>query len=138
MNKRTLIDYCSIANWNSILTMQDPEDATNAFINIIQNGMSKATKKFKKKKSNDNIPRKGWITPAILKSINKKNHLEKLWKNSKYNNTGLSNDKDNLIKQLEINYKNYNKRLNVIINCAKKNYEDEIVKKCDTIKKLWQ
>ena len=32
MNKRTLINYCSKANWNSILALQDPGDAINAFI----------------------------------------------------------------------------------------------------------
>lgn len=133
LNKKILIDNCSKTNWNSILKMHDPELATNELINLIQNNINNATKTSKTKKNN-NVPRKKWITKAILKSIQVKNKLDKNWKNSK--NNILSDEYQ--VKLLEFKYKSYKKKLDIIILNAKKMYEEELVKKCNTIKKLWQ
>ena len=115
LNKKILIDNCSKTNWNSILKMHDPELATNELINLIQNNINNATKTRKIKKNN-NVPRKKWITKAILKSIQVKNKLDKNWKNSK--NNILSDEYQ--VKLLEFKYKSYKKKLDIIILNAKK------------------
>ena len=60
--------------------------------------------------------------------------MEKNWKNSK-NNKFLDIDYINDLKKI---YKTYKKQLNIIILKAKKMLEDEIVNKCNNIRKLWQ
>ena len=65
-----------------------------------------------------------WITNGIIASINRKDYLFKLWRKSV--KTLRNKDGDHVLYN---NYKEYRKKLNVIINCAKKDYRLKQFKK---------
>ena len=79
---KTLINYHRLRNnaqtrdWNAIKSIQDPNLATDYFINEINICTDLAKTKIKGKKK----PRKMWITQGILNSCYTKEHLYKLWK----------------------------------------------------------
>ena len=66
-------------SWHSILSMQDPNLAINTLIDTINNCIIIATTKQQLK---NNLPRKNWITSAIMISCITKETLYTLWKNN--------------------------------------------------------
>lgn len=115
-------------DWYSILSIQDPVCATNELINKITHCMENSTYSIKyKRKDKNNIPRKKWITKAIIISCNKKEMLYNLWKKNKTSET-LKNE-----------YMEYTKILNKVIKDAKIKYEQgRIVDNLNDPKMLWK
>ena len=75
-----------------------------------------------------------WITNGIIASISRKDYLYKLWKKSV--KILKSKEGDPLLYN---NYKAYRKQLNVVINCAKKNYRLKQFKKVEgNSKQTWK
>ena len=105
--------------------MHDPDEATSFLITEIQDCLEKS-KKVLKTKSNKRYPRKDWITNAIMISCKKGSNC--LWKCA----IGLI-----IITKLE--YKDYIKRLDKIINEAKITYEKNLIKNnINNAKHLWK
>lgn len=102
-------------NWNQFLLL-DPNLSTDLIIDGIKNCINKSTT-FRKtrKKMLKNIPRKKWITEAIITSCNTKQQLFRLWKL----------DPQNL--QLKNEYKKYTKILDRVIVDAKYKYDEKII-----------
>ena len=87
----------------------DVDKSTDLFLNTYNEIVEKHAPIRKLNKKQQNIKRKPWITPAILKSINTKNKLFKKYISLK---TAESTE----------NYKKYRNKLNHIIDRAKKSY----------------
>lgn len=127
INNKKLTQIAHETNWNEILTVQDPDLAVEKLIELINECIDRATIKCNRKSYNSRrVPRKIWITNAIMKSCQTKEMLYTLWKKSPDNVT------------LESDYKNYVKILNKVIKDAKFKYESDKVVSCrDNPKKLW-
>lgn len=115
-------------DWSSILSLQNPNDATDLLINKIDSCVQKAKRlsKRKTKKCNE-IPRSNWITKSIIISCKRKEML--------YNVLKLEPNNESL----KIEYKNYSKILGRVIKQAKNMYEKrEIEKFAGDQKRLWE
>lgn len=124
---KKLKNFANNIEWNTILSIQDPNYAINELIKKIHICAGKATVEKKKIRNKEKVPRNEWITKAIIVSCNKKEMLYKLWKNNKNCN--------NLKKE----YIEYTKILNRVIKDAKIKYErNRISKNCNDPKKLWE
>ena len=109
-------------NWREILDIEDAERATNVFIDKLQLLIKNSTYNKRKKLE----PKKSWITPTLVISINKK---QKLYKEHK------KKPKD---KKLEKKYKDYAKILKRVLKEAKSRHKKEVVEKCsNNKKKIW-
>lgn len=123
INFNKISDKLKSKNWSELYKIQDPELASRFFINELKKHIESSTEKIKSKK---NIPRKKWITPAIIISCNTKEKLYKDW----------NSDKSNLTKKKK--YFSYCKYLNKLIKLAKEKWEKKEVKKNkNNPNKLW-
>ena len=97
-------------------------------ISKIKNCLNNASScKTNKKRDREMIPRKNWISSAIIISCKKKEMLYKLWK--------MKPD----CKDLKNEYKNYSKLLDKVIKDAKLKFErNKIEKSSKDPKKLWE
>ena len=112
VNYTKLKNKANLTDWNSILSIQDPNEAVNVLISNVQNCLNSASFcKTTKKRDRDRIPRKRWISPALITSCKKKEMLYKLHKMNP-NCPVLKHD-----------YKNYTKILDRVIKDAKFKYE---------------
>ena len=67
-----------------ILSLQDPNCATDEIINKINQCIESATTVIKQKRNNRNMtPRRKWITSAIMVSCKKKEFLYNIWRKNK-------------------------------------------------------
>ena len=122
LNYNKLRISASHKNWLEIMSIQDPNVATDQLTDIIQKCINSAetVQKVKVKR------RKCWITDAIIKSTETKEFYYYLWQHDHDNN------------QLEKQYKNYKKILDKVILDAKIKHDKDIVKKnINNPKKLW-
>lgn len=131
----TQIDYKKLlklaqeVNWNSILLITDPDEATNVLINKIVEctGQSRTTTQKNRNSYNGNTPRSDWITQGIMISCKYKEMLYRLWKADPHNLTA---------KQT---YTNYNKILDKVIKLAKLLFDKKQVElNKGNIKNLWK
>lgn len=124
---KKLEKIASRTNWN-VTETGNPNKAINSIIEKIQKCLENSEVVMHKKNKKDrSVPRKNWITKAIIKSCNKKEALYKEVK-AEPNNENLKNK-----------YKNYVKILNKIIKDAKINYEKKIVEQnIDNQRNLWK
>lgn len=113
-------------NWNEILSIQDPNQATDLLINLIHKCLNSAKACNNNKNKNKLKPRSKWITLGIINSCKKKEMLFKIWKLNPSNN----------ITKTE--YKNYTKILDKVIKEAKLLYDRDMVKlNSNNPRKLW-
>ena len=111
--------------WNHVLTIKEPNIAINELTNIIHSCLEYAScYKQKSRINKDYIPRKKWITKAILVSCKTKENLYNIWKKCP-NNITFKND-----------YKNYEKILNKVIKNAKFKFENSEVKRINQNSRL--
>ena len=119
INYGKLIHIANSTNWNEILSIQDPEFAVEKLIELIQECTDKATTINNNKRYNKSlVPRKKWITSAIMKSCQTKETLYTLWRSNPDNVT------------LKSDYKTYVKLLDKVIKDAKFKHEKDQVESC--------
>lgn len=112
-------------NWDSILSVGDPGEATKIFLRLVDECIIKS--KIKKKKINKKAPRNPWITGEILQLCNKKEALYKRWQND-VSNIGVKYEYKNLVKELDKSIKD-----------AKYKYEhNEFERISGDSKRIWQ
>ena len=114
-------------NWDDILSFNSTVDAYNAFIHkfLLAYNFHFPIKHFRKKSSMRNVPRKPWISSAILKSINRKDNLYKRY---------VCNRTDNN-RSAYVNYKN---KLTTLIRLSKRNYYHNKLNECKySSKQTW-
>lgn len=128
---KTFIDYDKLrrllnsANWEYFYSLHDTEIMANTFIGMITESVDRCT--CTKKVTRSEVPRKTWITPGLVKSMNVKNTI--------YRNM-LRNPHDEHI--LEI-YRAYKNRLAKLIKVVKRQYYEDIInKKGKSMKHLYE
>lgn len=127
INYEKLKNIAKEVDWNMILSIHDPNCATDEIISKINQCVEQASTVIKQKRYNRNKPRKKWITEGIIISCRKKELLYNIWKQNK--------DSETLKKE----YANYVKILNRVIKDAKIKYERErINENSNDTKKLWK
>lgn len=126
INYHKLPDIASSIDWHEILTITDPNQATNKLINKLKHCISLAKINNSYRKNNKFMkPRKSWITKALLISCKTKEKLYNIWKK----------DPNNQIKKDA--YKNYVKTLDRVIHKAKENNEKAKFETETDPKRLW-
>ena len=137
-------DYCesNIIEFNDKLVYKlavenysADENGFNKFTKCIQDTIDECFKVDPKmfNKSKRNRLSNPWITNGLIKSINYKNFLYEKWKKSK--------NKKNKFGDSEIydKYKNYRKKLRILIKSAKNNFYSKKFDKCKgNSKKTWE
>ncbi len=113
-NKTRLQQFCydiGLVNWDFVSNFDSPNDAYNSFIQKFMHiyNIHFPYKLSRINKRRRNIPRKPWITSAIVKSINRK---DKLYKKYVSHSTDYN-------KNLYVTYRN---RLTALIRVSKRNY----------------
>ena len=110
----TKIDYIKLKklaskeNWSEVLSLPDPNLATNILISKIKKCTESATKTMEpNKRLLHSVPRNAWITKAIIISCNTKEILYKTWKLQPNNISAKSE------------YKRYDKILSKVIKTRK-------------------
>ena len=99
--------------------MQDSDLAINTLIDMMNDCINTATTKQRLK---NKLPRKNWITSAIMISYTTKETLYTLWKNNPTSEE----------------YTNYTKILSKVIKDTKFKYEKDIIKRNDgNSRELW-
>lgn len=136
VNNKTFIpvDYTKLSrladnvNWSSILLINDPNIATNELISGLKNCIELSRySKNKSKNHYKSAPRSNWITTGIINSCKTKELLYQICKNEPNN------------ELIKMEYKNYVKVLDKIINEAKLMYDrEQIIKNSNDTKKLWK
>lgn len=125
INYKTLNIIANEFNWNQYKQIDDPNEAINKIIEGIHKCVEKSKIKSKTNKNNS-VPRKEWITNAIVISCKKK---EKLYERIK------KDPGNNALKQ---EYKNYIKVLDKVIKDAKIKHDKEMIEKnSNNPKQLW-
>lgn len=113
-------------NWNSLLAIHDPNQATKSIINLISKCKQQSQQKIKNNR-NKSTPRKAWITRSIIQSCNKKEILYNIWKADPKN------------QQKKTEYKEYSKLLDNIIKEAKQIHDrEQMLANCSNSRKLWK
>ncbi|XP_024940769.1 uncharacterized protein LOC112494347 [Cephus cinctus] len=79
LNYKKLNKLAQIQLWHKLLSIQDPDMATNVLIDMIKTITVKAQTK-KNRFKDKNIARKNWITQGIVISCNTKEILYNMWK----------------------------------------------------------
>ena len=127
VNYEKLINIAKDVEWNRMLTIQEPNCATDEIIMTINQCVEKASIVIKKKRCDRKCkPRKKWITKAIIISCEKKKLLYNLWKKNKEST------------MLKKEYMDYAKILNRVIEDAKVKYEKNRINDISNdSKKLW-
>ena len=112
-----------IVDWNEVFSSSNIDEAYDLFLNkfkITYESNFKPQKINKKKR-----PRKPWITPSLIKCINKKNRLYKIFC-----------QKRNVSS--ECKYKKYRNKLNSILHFARKQYYSDLLQKNkNNVSKVW-
>ena len=114
-------------DWNSIKAINDPNLATDHMIRKIQTCIDCSNYKVNTngRKANK-LPRKVWITKAIIISCERKENLYKLTKTNPQ------------CKEIKTEYNTYSKILNKVIKDAKIKYEKNLIKmNSNNPRKLW-
>ena len=70
INYKKLINIASSIDWNAILTMQNPNSASELVVEQVNGCVKKTTFALKQNKQKKMIPRKIWITNDIIISCN--------------------------------------------------------------------
>lgn len=127
INYKKLRKIAKDTDWNELL-LHDPNLSTDLIIDEIKNCINKSTMYSKtRKKLLKNMPRKKWISEAIINSCNTKQQLYRIWKLDPHN---LS---------LKNKYKKYAKILDKVIVDAKYKYEEnQISQNIQNPKLLWE
>ena len=131
---KNVISYNKLRNnarlmeWCDILSIRDTNSAIDALISKIKDYLNNATvSKTREKSDRNRIPRKNWITPAIIIFCNRKEILYSFW------------EKNPNCEVLRHEYKNYSKVLDKVIKDAKIKFEkDRIAASNRDPKKLWE
>ena len=114
-------------DWMNILSISDPNEATDELIQKIQFCTKQAEITIKKKHNNNKIPRKDWITKGIIISCEHAELLFNIW------------DLDRRNLELKSAYKKYELVLNKVIKNAKMIHDGEKISKVQNEpKKLWK
>lgn len=114
-----------LETWDDVLHNENVDEMTNSFISKLKNYISTSTNIVKK--NNKFLKLKPWITIGLIKSINKRNKLKKIY----------LRDKDNI--DLKNNYKRYRNTLNTLLTKTKHDFYSNKVKEADkNIKKIWE
>ena len=129
----TKIDYTKLKKlaskekWNEVMSIPDPNLATNILISKIKKCTESATNtRDSNKRLLHSVPRNAWITKAIITSCNTKETLYKTWKLQPNNISAKSE------------YKRYDKILNKVIKDAKVMYDrSQVEQNSHDPKKLW-
>ena len=112
INYKILNRFVGQIIWRNVLNIDDPNKATNSFIDSINNCIRLARNNIKTNKTKNKLkPKKECITKAIMVSCKTKEKLYNTWKR----------EPDN--EQLKTNYINYNRFLDKTIREAKSNFE---------------
>ena len=75
INYKKLINIASSIDWNSILTIQNPNSASVLLVELVNGCVKKATFALKQNKQKNMVPRNIWITNAIIISCKTKETL---------------------------------------------------------------
>lgn len=118
--KQDLQDF----DWKQFVSIDNIDDATVFFLDVLKKKIEKNTKH--KKIKHKFIKRKAWITDGLVRSINKRDRLLREYKN---------NMSDTVLKGEYLNYRN---TLNCSIKTRKKNYyREKIENNKNSSKALW-
>lgn len=118
--KQDLQDF----DWKQFVSIDNIDDATVFFLDVLKKKIEKNTKH--KKIKHKFIKRKAWITDGLVRSINKRDRLLREYKN---------NMSDTVLKGEYLNYRN---TLNCLIKTRKKNYyREKIENNKNSSKALW-
>ena len=122
-------NHLSLVDWNSVTSLTSCQSAYDAFISkfvdIYNIHFPLKSRLIKNNVNRRQIPRKPWITPAVLKSIGRKEKLHKKF----LNHPTRSN---------KVIYHNYRNRLTTIIRASKKNYYADKLSSCKhSAKQTW-
>lgn len=111
--------------WDNIYNTDNVDDMVDYFIKALTLHLDNSTKITKIYKKINKI--KPWITIGLIKSINNRNKLKKVWHKNKSNT------------ELELSYKRYRNLTDTLLKKAKYNYYSQKVEEAgkDT-KKLWE
>lgn len=124
LDKLNLFEKLNKENWGDVFGCSDIEAATDLFINKLKNYIEICTKTVKIK--NSEKKRSNWITPGLIKSVNKKSILFKISK--KQPNEFNKN-----------NFKQYRNKLNELLKIAKRDYYQNLINKnMNNSKQLWR
>lgn len=125
INYVTLDETINNTDFSNVLNSDDPNAATNDFINIIKRAISSNTAYIKtssRKKIN-----KPWITPGLLRCINTRDRLHKSHKRSPDNET------------LKVTYIRYRSFCTKILKKVKRQHDTQELKKAgNNPKHLWE
>ena len=110
-NLHNFNESLSNIDWSKLLNQKDPNESYNGFINEYSKLFQSCFPLKAIKGKNMNKFRSPWLTPGLLKSINRKNRLYKRLITSP-NKSG------------ELQYKTYKNKLNHLIRIAKRSYYD--------------
>lgn len=110
--------------WQKMYSEVGAHSATETFLNILTSHINKNTHSVKLKSKN--VKRKPWITPSLLKLINKKNDIY----------MELKEEPDNL--ELKNTYRNLKNQIQQLIDEAKKNNLEKFISKNESeTKGIW-
>ena len=109
-------NHLQLTNWDNVLTESSPIDAYNKFFDKFMELYNRCfpIRRKRIKAASHRIPRKPWVTQAILKSIR---HKDKLYR--KYRSSQTESNKIALV-----NYKN---SLTTLLRVAKKQYYSDLL-----------
>ena len=102
-------------NWEELYNSNNIDTMTDVFMAKLKNNITNNTKQIKIK--NKNRSKSDWITPSIIKSVNKKHEMYK--KAKKYPNNEI----------LQMEYKTHKNKLTRIIKNSKKEYFNSLINK---------
>ena len=109
--------HLQLANWDHVMSEQSPQVAYTKFFdkfNELYNRCFPLRRKRITKANAHRIPRKPWISKAILKSIHRKDKLYR-----KYRSSPIASNK--------LALSNYKNTLTTLIRAAKKNYYSDLL-----------
>lgn len=122
---KNLLDDLSSEKWRKVLVQTDTDSAMNEFITILHEYISKHTSN--KPISNKQIKLTPWISPGLVKSIHRRNHLHE--KARMY--------PENLL--LQAYYKKYRNLCKNLIKSSKENYYKKLIYENNcTPKSFWE
>ena len=125
---RAFINSVDLVNWDFVTNINSVNDAYSLFLDKLTNIYDRCfpVRRLNKKSISNSIPRKPWITSAILTSIRRKNKLYLRFKSSPtdYN------------KLLLVNYRN---KLTNLIRASKKSYYSNLLDNHkNNLKQTWK
>lgn len=116
----------SSINWQKVYEQSNPEIAFNVFQDKLLNTFNIHCPIKESKVSKRKMPRKPWITPGLIKSINTKDKLYKKYRSKPSYDTNIK-------------YTKYRNILNNLLRISKRNYiTAELDANRNNMKKTWQ